>query len=999
MNELFGVPMGAIAAVLAALLGVCLLVVGWIAWRQPVMFRLGARNIPRRPAETTLILIGLMLSTAIIAAALGSGDTVDASLSADVYRSLGPVDALVVAKSAAPGGGAASAPAAGIATFPQSAFEQVARRVAGDPAVVGLAPLLEARRPVRNMATNLAEPNAALIGLDPAHLAGFPLETPAGAAIDLAALPPDGVVLSQRLATALDAKPGDRLALYSGLIPAPAVVAAVARDSYLTGVRPSPGGGSGVGMVMPLARLQTLTGQGGRISAIAVSAGGGQVDVSAADAATADLDRLLAGSPLGVNPLKRTLTDQAARVASIFTALFALLGLFAIAAGVLLIVLIFTLLASERRPEMGMARAVGAQRSQLMQQFLAEGVGYALLSGLAGALIGVLAAWGIATAMRRILGDAAPIEPAVTPRSLLVAYCLGVVITFATIAVASWRISRLEIVAAIRNLPDRSSPVGRRRTLMLAALTAALAVALVAVALRTRSEFAFYAGVSLAPFAVAAGSRWLGAPRRPLATLAGLALLAFWLTPEAATERLVGRFDGSIEMFFLAGVAITVATTLVIVANLDLMLAAIDRLGDVWRGGAPVVRMAVAYPGAAPARTGLTIAMFSLIVFSLIVTATISRNIVAIFLGNDAGAGWDVEAQALGIDPLPQPAEALARAGVAPDQIRAIGETISPGLPLSKVRVAGSGETGWKSYLVQGMDDAFLDATDFAFSQRARGYDSDAAVVAALRRDPSLAVVDGFALPNETGFARTDVFRLTGLDPGSATFEPTPVEIASPSGGAPQRVTVIGVIDRSRSGLVGLYTGRSTVLALAPARGFTAYSIALRDPAQAPAVARQIESGLLAAGVQATAIRDRVAESQRQTTGFLAIIQGFMGLGLIVGVAAVGVISFRSVVERRQHIGVLRAIGFRRELVARALLVESAFVVGLGVVAGSALAIALARNLFASGRLGVRTDTIATPWDVIALVLALAIGVALLMTWVPARQAAAIAPAEALRYE
>ena len=42
---------------------------------------------------------------------------------------------------------------------------------------------------------------------------------------------------------------------------------------------------------------------------------------------------------------------------------------------------------------------------------------------------------------------------------------------------------------------------------------------------------------------------------------------------------------------------------------------------------------------------------------------------------------------------------------------------------------------------------------------------------------------------------------------------------------------------------------------------------------------------------------------------------GFMGLGLIVGVAALGVISARAVVERRQQIGVLRAIGFRRRMV------------------------------------------------------------------------------------
>lgn len=56
---------------------------------------------------------------------------------------------------------------------------------------------------------------------------------------------------------------------------------------------------------------------------------------------------------------------------------------------------------------------------------------------------------------------------------------------------------------------------------------------------------------------------------------------------------------------------------------------------------------------------------------------------------------------------------------------------------------------------------------------------------------------------------------------------------------------------------------------------------------------------------------------------FNRLIQGFMGLGLIVGVAALGVISARSVVERRQQIGMLRAIGFRRSMVRDAFLLES----------------------------------------------------------------------------
>src|SRR5215216_4801132 len=97
MTEIFGVPMSGIMIVLVILLVLCLLTVAWVAIRRPVIFKLGVRNIPRRKAQTILIVVGLMLSTLIIAAALGTGDTIDHSATAATYDSLGHVDELVVA--------------------------------------------------------------------------------------------------------------------------------------------------------------------------------------------------------------------------------------------------------------------------------------------------------------------------------------------------------------------------------------------------------------------------------------------------------------------------------------------------------------------------------------------------------------------------------------------------------------------------------------------------------------------------------------------------------------------------------------------------------------------------------------------------------------------------------------------------------------------------------------------------------------------------------------
>ena len=71
------------------------------------------------------------------------------------------------------------------------------------------------------------------------------------------------------------------------------------------------------------------------------------------------------------------------------------------------------------------------------------------------------------------------------------------------------------------------------------------------------------------------------------------------------------------------------------------------------------------------------------------------------------------------------------------------------------------------------------------------------------------------------------------------------------------------------------------------------------------------------------------------------LVLGFMGLGLVVGVAALGVIAARSVVERRQQIGVMRAIGFQASAVRLGFLLESGLLAVSSIVVGAALGLAM----------------------------------------------------------
>lgn len=86
-----------------------------------------------------------------------------------------------------------------------------------------------------------------------------------------------------------------------------------------------------------------------------------------------------------------------------FTTIFLVLGLFSMAAGIILIFMIFGMLAAERKAEMGMTRAIGAQRSQLVQAFIVEGMAYSLLAGLVG-VVAVVASLAVIDGLLKIAG-------------------------------------------------------------------------------------------------------------------------------------------------------------------------------------------------------------------------------------------------------------------------------------------------------------------------------------------------------------------------------------------------------------------------------------------------------------------------------------------------------------------------------------------------------------------------------------------------------------------
>ena len=92
MERLFGIEMNVLAISLSSAMMVILVGSFVLASRNRILLKLALRNIPRRKAQTVLIIVGLMLSTTIIMAALAIGDSINSGIRLSALYSLGGTD-------------------------------------------------------------------------------------------------------------------------------------------------------------------------------------------------------------------------------------------------------------------------------------------------------------------------------------------------------------------------------------------------------------------------------------------------------------------------------------------------------------------------------------------------------------------------------------------------------------------------------------------------------------------------------------------------------------------------------------------------------------------------------------------------------------------------------------------------------------------------------------------------------------------------------------------
>jgi putative ABC transport system permease protein len=975
MSELFGIPIETLALVLTALLVVALAVVAAVAVRNRVFVKLGLRSARRRRGRSALIVVGLMLGTVIIGAALATGDTMSQTIRSTALGALGQADEVVGAKGIssmfATGSGGT-----GMRYFPQSYSQRIAR--AGGERVAFVYPAVVDSVAVADVRSRQSEPQVTLYA-----------STPAG--LPVGALRPGEVVLNPKAASKLDARAGDTLRVLAGN--AATVVRVKEVRAY------SGGAAAAGGLLISLSAAQQLFGKPGLVDSYLVGNRDGLAGTSSVIAA---LKPTLDPLGLEADNSRQDFIKLADQQGAAFMSLFTTFGSFSIAAGVLLIFLIFVMLAAERRNELGIARAVGTRRSNLVWMFVFEGLAYDLLAAAVGVLAGLGVAYFMVLALSGLLESSdISIGFTVKPASIALTYSIGVLLTLLVVAYSARRVSRMNIVSAIRSLPDPETRKTGKRRWILPATGVLVGLLFVWAGVQAKDAVALGVGVSaLVLSAVPILSR-VGVPDRPLRTAAGLTLVCWFALP--IPRLLLGQLKTNFSLFVFGGLMIVIGATWTIAYNSDLLLGGLSATLGRIRPLAPILRMAVAYPLRSIFRTGVTLAMFTLVVFTLVVGSTITGSMVNAF--NDVesfGGGFDIRADVSPSTPIANVHQALRRAhGLNRSDVRAVASMST--LPV-KARQMGQ-DAKPEDFIVHGVDNAFLRNTTYGLSAHAPRYETAAAVWRAVRAHPGLAVIDSLSVPHKMNynFGATQAFHLRGLYLEDWTFAPVHVQVRDPQTGEVRRLTVIGVLAQTApQTMVGLYTAQS---ALASTFGNrvqpTTYLIGVRHGVDPVATAKHLEAAFLSNGMQADAYSKLLHDAVSASVTFDRMIEAFMALGLLVGVTALGVISARAVVERRQQIGVLRAIGFRRRMIQLSFLLESSFIALTAIVVGTGLGLAVAFNVIDeySRQPSMENLSLNVPWLTLALVFILVYLVAMATTLAPARRASRIFPAEALRYQ
>ena len=688
---------------------------------------------------------------------------------------------------------------------------------------------------------------------------------------------------------------------------------------------------------------------------------------------------------LNIRAVKVEAAAIAEESSGILAAMFLVFGTFTIAAGILLVLTIVMMLAEARRSELGTMRALGVTQSDARALAVQEGIILSALASMLGAIAGLILAWFISIGFDNMFSSIGSNQFTFAWEwtSLFSGAVWGFLLAVITLWCSAFWTSKLNIILALKGGRMARSE-GVPWFLLLLQIVAfgggSLSLLLLFV-LGFDSGVAYFlwmiSGVcaifTIVPFfmwelPVFLRSKnkfwkglWRNASRNTLAVI-GTALL-IWTVGLSSLDPVRKGMEADELSFIVLGLVEVFAGVLLLTSAAPLVVKRLGKSKLLTRRWGPVLPVSLAYPLATPVRTAVVMGMFSITVFSVIVLGGYAEqfdNYTSSFV-EDAEGDYELLLTGSRSSPI-ELSENISEWNLS----SSLESNIDSVARIHRGEVFLEDAEGERMpYVIRGFDDAFAQHGGlplYAWDSSLGTDESDVWNTVSSRDD--LVILDAsFGLESITDGSGISTLSFSIGESISL------IDISNP--GNTRSVTVAGFLEQSSYLFsAGVWMNDDLVIEQFDGR-LTRMYVSVSNDAQ-PSVTYQDESVndfsptgkskdvrlaaaeleselsplLNAKGVQVSVISDEVMLLQSLVLALLGIFEGYLALGLIVGIAGIGVVTVRSVSERTKSIGILRALGYRKNMVILSFLIEVSWVSVLGMLNGILVAIGFHRALY-----------------------------------------------------
>lgn len=964
--------------VLLALVSIALIL------RNRAIFRLFMKSAFGNRRRVVLIITGLMIGSAMISGALVMRSTMLTLSDNLVTLSYGHIDETITEGGPLSGG-----------YFPFEAYSQINQTVTTSADIAGAVPMIYTTVSAFDNTSGVPYSNLGFVGT-PWSYNGLLGDFVSSNGSVVTSLPVNGILLDQLAAGQLNASAGDKLTIFTGGSRAvTGVVSAVVKDNYRGYFD------SGFNIFVSLGFAQSALGVNGSVNLIGIANTGTVLGaVSRTDAvmpvlsgAVGEVNHNL-GLQLNVFPVLQsqlsTVRSQISDIADLYLAL----SLFAIAAGLILVVVIFYMLAEERMRDLGTLRAIGVTRQRIVSGFLTEGFVYTMMSCFVGSFLGIGIGFAMVYGFILLFGStfSAPIRETnillnsftVTPPDIIIGFIAGALATYFIIMASSYRISRFSIVDALRRsgqgrLPSRSAKRFIPSVLLLLASLLSLYYGF-----NTRSLLFSMLGISLVSISLFSGL-YAWRQHGAFAGLLGISLIAEYGLP-ASWNAFPSDFYTSYYTYVESGILLVVGGLMLFFAALPLFLKILKPRRNSRGTLVPTLRQAFAYPAEKKIRTALSLSLFAFVIFGIVSVSILGSMIstAAVRTVNDQSGGYNFVVYSANGGNM---TSALASDSSVSQSVSYYSLIYDISTVVRYNAAGGStfiyplvGMPSWDST-------PFYSHNSYSFISYSRNYSSPRAVWSAVQNSSSLAIIDmtlageaqgnfGQSSPIQQKVGIGDTLTLYGNNHTS------------------RQVTVVGILDEF--GLQGVFVPEHVMSSLQLSQNaYPVLMVKVKPGASATAVSIQVRKDLVSYNPVVIDLSLLTQQLTMAINGVVEMTEIFIAMGLVAGTAGLGIIAMRSVVERYQQIGLLRALGFTRRMVSASFMLEFVFIALSGSLIG--VVMSFINGYIISQRLSSLLSFDYYPLTIAALVL-VAIALTVLAVLSSVKAVSRIEPSSALRY-